>query len=136
LTQLKKLSLSSSKIRKRDLELEDKALSLMKTAMRLRYTFPMTMRRNFSLSLRNSWISFVKTERPLATLLTKTQKLRKLKTLLIITMVVRLKLKIIKLVLRELLTKFLANRSNKSKNSLTLPLKLSESNKKLPLELN
>ena len=136
MTQLKKLSLSSSKIRKRDLELEDKALSLMKTAMRLRYTFPMTMRRNFSLSLRNSWISFVKTERPLATLLTKTQKLRKLKTLPIITMVVRLKLKTIKLVLRELLTKFLANRSNKSKNSLTLPLKLSESNKKLPLELN
>jgi hypothetical protein len=136
LTQPKKLSLSSSKIRRRDLELEDKALSLMKTAMRLRYTFPMTMRRNFSLSLRNSWISFVKTERPLATLLTKTQKLRKLKTLLIITMVVRLKLKTIKLVLRELLTKFLANRFNKSKNSLTLPLKLSESNKKLPLELN
>jgi len=103
-------------------------------ATRLKSTFPMTMRRNSLLNLRSSWTLFAKTERPSATLLRKTQKPRKLKTRLS-KKGTSLRKRTKRLVLRELSTRFLANRSNKSKISQTLRLKLSESSKRKPLVL-
>lgn len=134
MTQPRKLSLSSSEIRRRDLELEDRDLSSTKMATRLKSTFPMTMRRNSLLNSRSSWTSFAKTERPSATLLRKTQKPRKLKTRLS-KKGTSLRKRTKRLVLRELLTRFLASKSNKSKISQTLRLKLSESSKRQPLVL-